>query len=303
VKLDSTDSMPAPVGRRRILLGMFLAGAFAYQWSVSSAGEPSALRAPAPAPRHDARAAEVAPTGAFEQLLRADPIAALEQARSRHSRTIRDYTCTFVKQERLDRGLSAEQEISVKFRQDPYCIMMHWVRNPGKAVRVVYVAGRWVDENAARPEERELAVCQPGAIARLFVKSVLEPIRGARAREASRRFIDEFGFLKGLDLMIDFSRLARQRGELERLELTHESRFDGRPTWVLERSIRAAAAESDYPDAAAVYHIDQEWLVPVMIESFADRRRTRLLGRYEYRDVRMNPGVTGADFDPATYGM
>lgn len=296
------SSPPAP-RRARLLIGALLAVVLAYQWQQRTQPD---LRSPRPRLVPVAQASEdlgvTIDRGRFARVLRERPLDALEWASANHLRHVSDYRCTFVKQEMLFSGMSEEQVIDVRFRQQPYSVMMHWVRNPDKAVRVIYVAGRWVDPQAERPEERELAVCQPGAIAQLFVRSIRQPIRGVRAREASRRPIDDFGFARSLELIVEFSRKAERNGHLD-LRFAGEAEFDGRPVWKLERFLPNFGANGPYPDAAAVYLIDQEWLVPVAVYSYADAGQSQLLGRYEYRDVRMNAGCGESDFDPVSYGM
>lgn len=238
----------------------------------------------------------------FDSIVRTDPLRALTMAREDHERTIRDYTCTFVKQELLPSGMSEEQTIAVQFRQQPYSVHMHWLKNPGKAERVIYVAGRWVDANAERNEERDLAVCQPGPVARLFVKSLKQPIRGDLAKESSRRCIDEFGFGRSFELLIKYSLLAQQRGELK-LEYKGESQFAGRPTVVIERHLPYIGPDGDYPDRIAIIHLDKEWRIPVSVRCYADDARTQLLGRYEYSDVKLAAGLSDAQFEPTNFGM
>jgi len=310
----------SPGRRTRVGLGLFLAALLAYEWHTQSpqttvagtpepgvafasdGGEGGKTGASAATNAQPISAAPPIDLNAYEALLKSNPLAAIEQARDFHRRNVRDYACTFIKQELLDHGLSSEQTIHVRFMQEPYSVLMHWVRNPGAAERVIYVAGRWVNPDASSPAERELAVCQPGAVARIFVKSVREPIRGDRAKKESRRFIDDFGFLKALDLMVEYSRLGQQRGEMK---LWYEgiASFDGRPTFVIKRTLPYSGPASLYPDGSAEYHLDREWLVPVAVYSYADLERRKLLGKYEYRDVRMNVGCQPGDFEPSKYGM
>ncbi|MEE8170039.1 MAG: DUF1571 domain-containing protein, partial [Phycisphaerae bacterium] len=217
-------------------MGTALALLFVYQWRDTTAADVSEPRsAPSVVYAADYSAARIEPS-VFEDLLRSDPIGAFEMARDHHARTVRDYTCTFIKQELLPGGMSKEQEILVRFLQKPFSIVMHWIRNADKAERVIYVAGKWIDRDADQPEQRDLAVCQPGAIARIFIKSVKQPIRGRLAMQSSRRTIADFGFLNALDMMIEFSRLAEQRGDLD-LRYAGPSEYDGRPTWIIERSL------------------------------------------------------------------
>jgi hypothetical protein len=228
----------------------------------------------------------------------------LKEARDRLVRERRDYACTFVKQERMASGISAEQELEIKFRPVPYSIVMHWIRNPGLARRAIYVKGRWQDESATDPDLRELAVCQPGEVASLFVKSIKQPIHGTMAKRSSRRTIDQFGFERALDLLIHYSELAASRGELE-LECQGESYFDGRPVWVIRRHLPYSSKGGVYPDRTADIYIDKEYQVPVAVYCYSDYERDpqNLLGKYEYRNVRFDAGYSDKDFEPATYGM
>jgi len=250
------------------------------------------------------QAKEPAQIDTFEHLVHTDPLSALIQARSNHVYAVRDYTCTFVKQEMLDSGMSKEQEINVKFRQAPYSVMMHWVRNPGMAERVIYVKNRWIDEDADNADEREQAVCQPGAILAKLIKSIKQPIHGDRAKDASRRYIDEFGFGRSLDLLIQYCELAKTRNELS-LTFKGDSYFDGRPTWVIRRQLPYTGEGGIYPDLTAEVHIDKEYRIPVAVYCYSDDAMSpeKLLGKYEYLNIKLNANLVEKDFEPATYGM
>src|SRR5262249_31376352 len=102
--------------------------------------------------------------------------------------------------------------------------------------------------------------------------------------------------------MVHYSGMAQQRGELS-LKLEGESEFDGRPTWILKRHVPYNGPGGLYPDATAIYQIEQEWRIPVACYSYADSRAKQRPGRDEYRDVRMNTGCSQSDFEPSTYGM
>lgn len=240
----------------------------------------------------------------FESLLRRDPLAALIEARTDHLREVTDYECVMVKQEQLPSGMSKEQEIKVKFRHEPYSVYMEWQRNQDQASRVIYVKGRWSDLTAEDPNDRELAVAQPGVIARIFVKSVKRPIHGQLAKKTSRRCIDDFGFQKTLDRLIAVSELAKANGELS-LVFHGESQFDNRPVWVLRRRLPYDGEGGTYPDRIAEILIDKEYRVPVAIYCYSeiDRHPRNLIAKYEYRSIRMQVGLTEKDFEPGTYGM
>ncbi|MFQ6048108.1 MAG: DUF1571 domain-containing protein, partial [Phycisphaerae bacterium] len=109
----------------------------------------------------------------------------------------------------------------------------------------------------------ELAVVEPeGAIARLLVPSIMRPIRSPEARQASRRQIDEFGFENALQLIIKYSRAARQEGKLA-LQYLGTGRIDGRETYVIERTLPYTGQDGFYPDRKLTVHLDKQWLLPV----------------------------------------
>jgi len=280
-------------------LGLFLISVFVVEY-LSDVSLGVVVVAPGPI----VMTKETGTADSFGVLIRRDPLAALIAARDRHVRDVADYECILVKQELLPGGMGEEQEIRVKYRKEPYSVYMEWKRNPGLASRVLYVKGRLIDTNAELPEERELAMAQPGIIARMLVKSVKQPIHGRLAGLVSRRFVDDFGFQKTLDRLISVSELGRSKGDLT-LEFIGEGRFDARPVWVLRRHLPYGGEGGLYPDRLAEILIDIEYRVPVAIYCYSDYdgNASSLLAKYEYRDIQMRAGLTDSDFEPATYGM
>ncbi|MCA9222587.1 MAG: DUF1571 domain-containing protein, partial [Planctomycetales bacterium] len=203
----------------------------------------------------------------FENLLREDPFAGLVEARDRLVRNARDYTCTFVKQERIDGEITEEQETDIKFRSEPFSVVMEFTRNAGLAKRAIYVKGKWRDETAEDESLRELALCQPAKGLSLFLKSIKQPIHGALAKKTSRRAIDEFGFQRSLDLLIKYSGIAKEAGELQ-LEFVGETRFDGRDVWLVRRTLPYTSAEGPYPDRVANIYVDCQLRVPVAVYTY-----------------------------------
>lgn len=285
--------------RPQLLVGAGLFAVFCMQCQMSSGPETPVVRQ-----ESVVMAKETVNADSFETMMRNDPLAAMIEARAQHVREVIDYECTMVKQELLPGGMSKEQEIKVKFRHAPYSVYMEWQRNPGLAARVIYVKGRWTDLETEDVEDRELAIAQPGVIAQLFVKSVKQPIHGRLAKKASRRFLDDFGFEKTLDRLINVSEGAKSRGELT-FDFRGESQFDGRPVWVIQRQLPYTAEGGLYPDRTAEILVDKGFRVPVAVYCYADEERlpARLIAKYEYRGIRMRVGLTEKDFDPITYGM
>ncbi|MCG3128729.1 MAG: hypothetical protein CHACPFDD_03620 [Phycisphaerae bacterium] len=255
--------------------------------SLADSPLPNALGAPI-----NSSVARVASTAAeFEAMARRDPMSLANLARDRYDREIRDYSCVFVKQERIDGRLTPVQEIEVLFRREPHSVLMKWIKNEDQCRRALYIRGQNLDRSG-----QEQAWVEPaGCIARLFVSKTLVPIHGAQSRKASRRTIDEFGFKSTLDLLYNYNKLAESRGQLD-FSFAGAGVVDGRPTFKLVRNLPYDGPRSGYPDARMVLHLDQEWLLPVAVYSYADRDERQLLGSYLMIRVRLNRNLTDRDF-------
>lgn len=236
--------------------------------------------------------ADAASASGLTELAGRDPMALARLALERYERDVREYRCMLIKQERVGGKLGPVQEIAVQFRDEPYSVYMTWLKNVGDSKRALFInTPDYVDSKG-----RKFAQVEPaGAIIRLFVKKVNIPIRGARARSASRRFIDEFGFRSTLDLLLQLHELASKNGVLD-LRYGGESEIDGRPTHFIVRYLPYAGPNGRYPDAKMVAHFDQETMMPVAVYSYADRAGTELLGSYLFTQIELNPGFSDQDF-------
>ncbi|HUU82681.1 MAG TPA: DUF1571 domain-containing protein [Phycisphaerae bacterium] len=262
-----------------------------------TAGRTDLLQGPVRVERVYAAGAFTEVTDAQEELAKSDPLAFLDRCREHYRRNYRDYRCTFIKQERIGSRITPEQVTNVKFRDDPYSVNMHWLRNADQAEQVTYIAGRWPDESG-----QDQAWCKPaGAIAKLFISKILQPVHGKRAEKASRRTIDQFGFASTLELIIKYSERSDDDGALD-LRYIGRGSIDDRPTYVFERRLPYTGQEQPYPDALLVFHIDTEWLLPTACFSYADVAGEDLLGKYVLTDVTFNVGFTDTDFGPETLG-
>ncbi len=293
-------------GRLRAVLGVGLAAGLALQcgraYEARHAASPAAARAAAARPQPGQAIAAMVPAATpgaidLEALAAADPIGFFEMALDRYDRSVRDYTCTFSKQELVGNRLTEEQVIRAMFCEKPFSVRLEWIRNEDKCSRVLYVADRWVKDN------QQLAVVEPGAIARLFVPYVMRPIHGRDAQKSSRRTIDQFGFRNSLSLILKYCKLAREQGVLESFSYVGNDRVEGRDTLVFERRLPYTGEEGFWPDRLLVVHIDRETLLPILCVAYADDARQVLLGRYMMTDVKLNPNLPDSVFTLQGMGL
>ena len=225
------------------------------------------------------------------ELARHAPIELLGIALERCALEVRDYNCVFLRQELIDGKLTAQQAMRVHYLDDPRSVHMTWIRNVDRVSRAVYVEGQHVGEDGT-----ELALVEPaGDIARLLVPELKVPVHGEAARRSSRHTIDQFGFRAVLERIINDNRRFAEQGVLD-CRFAGQGAVEGRPTYVIVRRLPYTGPEGEYPDARQVLHLDQEWLLPVAIYSYADEEERVLLGSYVTIGVELNPGLDDAVF-------
>ena len=225
-----------------------------------------------------------------ESLAAADPLLFLKRCRDRYRATIRDYRCRFHKKERLAGGITAEQEMVVLFRESPFSVDMRWIRNAGRANRVNYVAGRWVDDG------KELALIHPSGIWGLLVPGgVKRDIHGPEAKAAARRAIDQFGFKNTFDLVIKYCERAAGDPRYD-LRYTGIGTIGGRPTYVFKRWLPYTAPDDPYPDRLLEIQVDRQLLLVTACFAYSDDEGKALLGSYITTDVELNVGLSDEDF-------
>jgi hypothetical protein len=232
----------------------------------------------------------------LEERAARDPVGFMEFCLERYDQTVRDYTCTFTKQELLGKKLSAEQVMNAYFREKPFSVRLEWTRNEDKCSRVLYVADKWVEQG------RQMAVVEPGAIARLFCPYVMREIEGPDARKSSRRTINQFGVRNSMELILKFCRLARERNQLK-FDYIGKGEVDGRETLVFERRLPYTGNEAEWPDRLLVVHMDKEWLLPSLCMAFADDDKSVLLGKYMTTDLKINANLPDSVFTKEGMGL
>ncbi len=235
------------------------------------------------------------------ELARNDHIALLEKCIEHYeAEGITNYTCTFVKRERIRGSLGQEQKMDVKFLAEPFSVAITWTQNAPLADKVLYVADKWEDENG----NSQMLVRPKGGLARLLAgESLLKDPAGPDAMKNALRPVTEFGFRNTLQALLDVYVLAQERGEMEQ-SFEGISEVDGRKCLTL---IRILPKDEDYPARKTVTCIDIERLLPLKVlgdgwQTNADGEHI-LLANYEYHDVKLNPGLTPEDFTPQANDM
>ncbi len=283
-----------------VLAGLFFPCQYLLTSRAENAASPVVVQGPQKpnktmafaAPLHDKLVIDASP----EALAGKDPMGFLQSALDRYDRSVRDYTCTFTKKELIGGEMSQEQVIKAMFREKPLSVRLEWIKNEDKCARVLYVADRWIKDG------QQMAVIEPGAIARLFVPYVMRAVHGPDAEKSSRRTIDQFGLRSSLALTLKYCKLAKEK-DILKLSYMGNGKVDDRATLVFERRLPYESEGGAWPDRVLVVHLDKELLLPTLCTAYADDEKKVLLGRYMLTDIKINANLADSVFTKEGMGL
>ena len=72
---------------------------------------------------------------------------------------------------------------------------------------------------------------------------------------------------------------------------------------MFERQLPYAGPGSIWPDRVLVVHLDREYKLPTLCESYADDARKQLLGRYMTTNIKLNPNLPESVFTKEGMGL
>ena len=195
---------------------------------------------------------------------------------------VENYVAILHRQERFDGHLPEKETILLKFKK-PFKVYMRWVAPPYQGREVLYADG-W---NANRIMAHEGGVLG-------FITMNLDP-QGFLAMRQSRYPITDTGIGRLLEVLAE--KLARASAT-DKIEIiaSDASAVYGRKTRRIEALLAGAKRERD-ASCRVIVHFDSENKLPIKIETYDGDGR--LLESYGYEGLRLNPGLTDADFDPA----
>jgi hypothetical protein len=216
-----------------------------------------------------------------------EPLRLIAAARAKYAR-VQDYTCTFIKREKLGDELGPPNVMFMKVRATPFSVGFHWLE-PKELTgqEVYYVAGKNDGKMRARGA---------GLLGRIGYVSL--PTDDARARKASRHSITEAGIG---NLIERFGKgWAAERGQSRSVVKV------GTYTYAKRRCTRVEVTHPGKPDGKCAYYrslvyFDRETALPIRVENYDWPKDLGgsgdLLEMYCYVGLRLNPGLAADAFD------
>jgi hypothetical protein len=204
---------------------------------------------------------------------------------------IHDYTATLVSRERFPEKSEpyADRTIFVKIRHKPFSAYFRPLEpEKEKGSEAIYVEGK-NDGNAV--------VHTTGVTNWALGNLSLDP-KGKILMRDQHYPMTEVGF-QNLTRRLMEQAAKDMRYDDCKVTFSEDAKIDGRPC----RCVRVVHSKrrKEFIFHEAKIYIDKEWFVPVCYEAFdwpaAPGEKPVLLERFEYRNMKINPGLTDFDFD------
>jgi hypothetical protein len=210
---------------------------------------------------------------------------------------VNDYECTLVKHERVGKQLTEPQEMFARIRNrkvkddeivTPLSVYLNFTKPDSvKGQKVLWVEGQNNGKMLARAG---------GTLGALTPSIWLDPT-GPIAMRGSRYSIEKIGIENLVVELIEKGERDRKYEDCE-VEIVDE-KFDDRNCTRIE--VRHPQPREYFDFHIARIHVDSELKVPIHYAAYtwpeADGKEPQLLEEYSYRDLKLNVGLTDADFD------
>jgi hypothetical protein len=280
-----------------VVLGLIAPGALAQDKlsdaTLRVAGNAAADRTPAAAPAAAAPAQPAATGGAVFDLTQttgehplAPVLRVIKASQEEFDAKIKDYSCTLIKQERVNGELGEEQHIMMKVMQQPFSVYMQFLQ-PFAGREVVWIDG----QNSGK-----MVVLEAG-FKRMMGKMNLDP-NGSLAMSGQKHPITDVGIK---NLMAKLYKMWDTEQKFAECDVTSNpnSKIGGRPCTMIQ--VVHPIARQDFRFHAARLFLDNELKIPIHFDAYVwpeqENSDPPLDERYTYTNLKLNNGFTAREFD------
>jgi hypothetical protein len=199
--------------------------------------------------------------------------------------TVRDYTCTLLKQERIDNKLQGVETMEVKYRVKPsLAIYAKWVNGPYTGRECLY--------NETVIGKDKLRVREGGM---LGLVAVTLPLDSAIAKRGTNHILTELGFGHLLNLSLKDLKASMPYGDMSRKDNGLQM-LDGKSVFVMDSILRKNPNYKYYCHRLRSY-IDYTNSLQLKAEIFD--WNDQMFESYTYLKPRFNVRLKDIDFDPS----
>jgi hypothetical protein len=233
-----------------------------------------------------ATAQQAAPPAAPQANPLDQPLQLVYEARKAYA-NVQDYSCTLVKQERVQGRLQEQNIILCKFRVNPFSVNMRWLAPRelvGQEVSFIYGRnGNKMHVNFAKGFKK-------------VISPWIDPL-DPRVLQHSRHNIYEAGIGNLIEMTIKNMEMERNLNKTQ--VRIADYTYNNRPCYRIE-SVRTERNERYYSYRSVLY-LDKETKLPIRTENYdwptqGGAEGGDLLEVFSFIDLRTNAGLTDADF-------
>jgi hypothetical protein len=203
---------------------------------------------------------------------------------------IKDYTCTVVKRERIDGKLGDHEYMFAKIRHEPFSVYLYFLApETVKGQEVIYVEGQ-NDGNM---------LAHAGSGVRAMVGTVSLKPQSMLAMQGNRYAVTEIGVENLARRLVEVAEHDKQFGECE-VNSFPNAKVNGRICTCIQ--VVHPVPRRNFRFHLARVFIDDEYTIPIRYEAYDWPQEAGgqpvLMEEYTYMNVKVNNGLTDADFDP-----
>jgi hypothetical protein len=203
---------------------------------------------------------------------------------------IKDYTCTVVKRERIDGKLGEHEYMFAKIRHEPFSVYLYFLSPDSvKGQEVIYVDGQ-NDGNM---------LAHAGSGVRAMVGTVSLKPQSMLAMQGNRYAITEIGVENLAKRLVEVAEHDKQFGECD-VNFYPNAKVNGRVCTCVQ--VVHPVPRRNFRFHLARVFIDDEYMIPIRYEAYDWPQEAGgqpvLMEEYTYMNVKVNNGLTDADFDP-----
>jgi Protein of unknown function (DUF1571) len=256
-----------------------------YRVANESASQPAAQTTQAPAVAPQPAAARLTRQGEEHPL--APCVRVLKICLDNIDKNIRDYSCTLVKQERVDGDLVEPQHIAMKLRHQPFSVYMRFLK-PYQGREVLYVDGQ---------NNNEMFVMEAGWKRTIAGKMSFAP-DSAIVMRGQKYPITRVGIRNLMAQLIKYNEAEMQYAECE-VSSNPDVKITGRSTTMVQ--VMHPIPRQNFRAHITRIFLDNELRVPIHYDNFGwpDKPGAQppLEESYTYANLKLNNGFTARDFD------
>jgi hypothetical protein len=206
----------------------------------------------------------------------------LEKCLERYRKEVKGYELIMYKEERIDDRQKPPEEIWVAFREHPFSVYFQWQKGARKAERALYVEGENGGKMLARPSG--------GLVRRIVGDVVSRDVDAADARQSGRYTLAQFGMAKGTGRSLATWKKLAAKNQLKVQPLGIFRLPEAGDRLCYKYHAVYAEPVDDGVSELTIWIDNERWLqVGSELKGKAVEGKQPLIGRYFFRDIKLNP--------------